>query len=79
MGVKPTAEGPAISHDDPGQAKLARVGPPQNLTTHSRAAHPANACRSGAPARVAPDFCSGRPRMRASLGSPTSRAKEHEH
>ena len=65
MGVKPAAKRPAISRDDPGQADLAQEGPPQIPTTHGRAAHPANACRSGAPARVALDY-------------PTSAAGTHE-
>ena len=65
MGVKPAAKGSAISRNDPRQANLAREGPPQNLTTHGRAAHPADACRSDAPARVA-------------LGYPTSAARAHE-
>ena len=53
MGVKPAAEGPAISRDDPGQAKLAREGPLQNLTTRGRAAPHADTRRSGARARMA--------------------------
>ena len=65
MGVKPAADSPAISRDDPGQATLAREGPPQTATTHSRAAHPADACRLGAPARVA-------------LGYPTCAAAANE-
>ena len=56
MGVQPAAKGPAISRDDSAQANLAREGPLQNPTTQSRAAHPANACRSGGPARVALDY-----------------------
>ena len=53
MGVKPAAEGPTISCDDPWQASLAGEGPPHDPTTRDRAAHPADACVSGALARVA--------------------------
>ena len=52
MVVKPAAETPTITRDDPGQANHAREGPPQNLTPHGRAAPPAEACPSGALARV---------------------------
>ena len=65
MGVKPAAEGRAISRDDAGQANLAPEGPPHNPTTRGRAAHPADTCQSGAPARVA-------------LGCPTSVAGARE-
>ena len=65
MGVKPVAEGPPISRDDPGQTNLAPEGPPHNPTTRGRAAQPANACRSGALATVA-------------LGNPTSAADARE-
>ena len=56
MGVKPAAKGPAISRDDPGEANLARESPPRVPTAHDRATHPADACRSGAPVRVALDY-----------------------
>ena len=53
MGFKLAVQEPAISRDDPGQANLAHEGAPHNPTTHCRAAHPADACQSGALARVA--------------------------
>ena len=56
MGVNPAAEEPAISCDDRQQANLARGAPAQNPMTHSRAAHPADACHSGAPARLASGY-----------------------
>ena len=55
-----------MTRDDPGQANLAQEGRPQNPTTHGRAAHPADACRTGAPPRVA-------------LGYPTSAADAREY
>ena len=81
MGVKTAAKGPAISRDDPEQADLTQERPPHNPTTHDRATHSANACRSDAPARVAPGYptyAASTQKMRASLGSPTTRAIEHE-
>ena len=80
MGVTPAAKGRAISRDDPGQADLTQESPPYNPTMNDHATHCADACRSDAPARVAhglPDLCSGHPKMRPSLGSPTTRAIEH--
>ena len=61
IGVKPAAKGPAISRDDPWQAELAQKSSPHNPTTHDRATHSANACRSDAPARVPPDYPTSAP------------------
>ena len=52
MGVKQAAEGPTISRHDPGQANHAREGHLQNRKPHCNAAHPADTCRLGSPARV---------------------------
>ena len=82
MGVRPAAKGPAINRDDPGQTDLARESPPHNLTTQDRKTHSGNACRSYAPARVAPScptYAAGTQQMRASLGGPTTRAVKHKN
>ena len=70
MGVKPAPKGPAIDSDDP-----------ENPTTHNRATHFDDACRSDTPTRVAPGrptYAAGTQQMRASLGSPTILAIEHK-
>ena len=55
MGDKPAAEGPAISRVDAGQADLARESPPRVPMANDPETHPADPCRSRAPARVAMD------------------------
>ena len=63
-----------LSRDDPGQPDLARESCPRN-TLHRRL----SIGRAGESGTGLPDFCSGHPKMRASLGSPTTRAIEHKH
>ena len=82
MGVKPAAKGPAISRDHPGQANLAREGPPastDDAQPRSTSRRRLSIGRTGESGTGLRDFCSGHPRMRASLGTPTTRAIEHEH
>ena len=82
MGVKPMATRPAINRDDPGRADLTRESPTHNPTTQDSATHSADACRADAPARVTPGcptYAAGTQQTRASPGSPTTRAIEHEH
>ena len=64
MGVQPAAEGPAIGCDNPGQANLAREGPPQKRATHGRAAHPPARVALGYPISAA-DTCESGPALAA--------------
>ena len=55
---------------------------PRTTRQRTTAKHSADVCRSDAPARVAPGcptYAAGTQQMRASLGSPTTRAIEHKH
>ena len=82
MGVKPGAKEPAISCDNPGQTDLARESPTASTDDALSRNTPRRRLligRTGESGTGLPDFCSGHPKMRASLGSPTTRAIEHEH
>ena len=82
MGVKPVAEGPAISRDKPGQANLAREAPPAKTYDARLRSAPRRRLsigRTGKSGTGLPNFCSERPQMRASLGSPTTGVIEHRH
>ena len=83
MGVKTAAEIPAISRDDPREGRPTLPGRAPRKYRQRRARNAPRGRlsigRAGESGTGLRDFCSGHPRMRASLGSPTTRAIEHEH